>query len=451
MRGCAIEMFKNVLDIHKDLLITSVQKLIQIKSVEEETIEGMPFGKGVDNALKFVLDLGKRLGFHTVYGDGYYGYIEMGEGEELVGILAHLDVVPAENPEMWIYPPFSGTIANNRIYGRGALDDKGPLIAVLYAMKAVKDAKISLNKRIRLILGTNEETHWQGMKKYIEEKEEIPAYGFTPDSDFPLIHTEKGLLQIKLSINQGSFFTMKGGGALNSVPHSCTYKGDKTEELIPIANTLNFNFEAKEGAITLMGKAAHSARGWEGINAIVRTALLLSKENISSPLIDFIVKEIGEDIYARNLFGNYYDEVSGKLTFNIASIKIDSNTQELFVDIRIPATKEKEEVLTILEKVLDNYGLNMEVLDFLPSLYVPKEHPLIKTLREVYEEETQQNSTPLSTGGATYARAFKNFVAFGPLFPGQEKLAHKKNEFIDIDHLMKCATIYAKAIARLSK
>lgn len=444
-------MFENFFDINKNSLITSLQKLIQIESVEDESTDGMPFGKGVDDALKFALNIGNKLGFHTVYRDGYYGYIEMGQGEELIGILAHLDVVPAENPETWIYPPFSGNIANNRIYGRGAIDDKGPLIAALYAMKAVKDSKIPLNKRVRLILGTNEETHWQGIKKYIED-EEIPAYGFTPDSDFPLIHSEKGLLQVKVSTNtHDSSFILRGGDALNSVPHNCTYIGNMVKKLAINANAMDFASETKEDAITLLGKAAHSAKGWEGINAIVRAAILLSRENISSPLIRFIVNEVGEDIYARNLFGNYYDKVSGKLTFNIAKITIDANFHEFFVDIRIPATKEKEEVLKMLQNSLDKYELDMEVLDFLPSLYVPIDHSLITTLRQVYEDKTQQNSTPLSTGGATYARAFENFVAFGPLFPGQEKLAHKKDEFIDIDHLIRCADIYAEAIARLAK
>ncbi|SDK15710.1 dipeptidase PepV [Natronincola ferrireducens] len=443
-----MDSLENKVQSLKDELVSSIQQLVQIKSVEAEALEKMPFGKGVNDALQFTLALGEKMGFSTVNKDGYYGYIEMGEGEELIGILGHLDVVPAEKPEAWTYPPFSGEIADNRIYGRGTLDDKGPLLAVLYGMKALKEADIPLNKRVRLILGTNEETHWKDINKYIEE-EEIPTLGFTPDSDYPLINAEKGLLQVKLSIDEGTSFKFQGGTALNSVPESCSFTGEDLQSLIKTADDLNYQYIIQENTFTFLGKAAHSAKAWEGKNAIVQGALLLSKEKVTSSVIDFVAKEVGEDVYARRIFNNYCDNVSGNLTFNIAKVLIDENKQELYIDIRMPVTKEMKEVLELLKKSVKPYGLNMEVLDSLPSLYVPEDHYLVQTLRQVYEEVTNQNSTPLATGGATYARAFKNFVAFGPLFPGEEKMAHKANEYIDIDSLMKTTVIYAKAIVKL--
>lgn len=445
-----MDQLENIISEQKHQLISSLQQLIQFNSVEGESKEGMPFGKGVDDALKFVLNLGKEFGFKAVYKDGYYGYIEMGEGEELIGLAAHLDVVPVEKAGAWIFPPFSGKIANNRIYGRGSIDDKGPLLAALYAMKAVREAKLPLKKRIRLILGTNEETGWKCINKYLKE-EEIPAYGFIPDSDFPLINAEKGLLQIRLTSKEKVNFTMTGGTALNSVPDSCRYTGEKTEGIIAAAHASSYNYNSEGNTFTLLGKTAHSAKTWEGINAIVRTAILLFNNNISSPIIDFIAQEVGEDVYAREIFDNYDDTVSGKLTFNVAKINIDKDLHEIYLDIRIPVLKEKEEVLSLLKRSTSKYKLELEVLDSLPPLYVPEDHPLVQTLRMVYEEVVQQNSTPLSTGGATYARGFKNFVAFGPLFPGEEKMAHKQNEYMNIDSLMKCFLIYAKAIASLGQ
>lgn len=445
-----MDQLENIIYAQKDELLSYLQQLIQINSVEGEPKKDMPFGKGVDDALRFVLSLGEKFGFQTLYKDGYYGYIEMGSGEELIGLAAHLDVVPVEKPEAWTFPPFSGKIANNRIYGRGALDDKGPLLAALYAMKAVYDAKLPLNKRIRFILGTNEETGWKCIEKYLKE-EEIPAYGFIPDSDFPLINAEKGLLQVKLTSREKMDFTIIGGAALNSVPDSCSYTGNSIDKIIAVADALNYSYNLEGTTLTVQGKTVHSAKSWEGINAIARTAILLSKGNISSPILDFITKEVGEDVYARGIFGNYFDEVSGKLTLNVAKIEIDNDLQQLYLDIRIPVFKEKEEVLSLLQKSIAKYSLELEVSATLPPLYVPESHPLIHTLRNVYEEVAQQNSTPLSTGGATYARGFKNFVAFGPLFPGEIKMAHKQNEYIDIDSLMKCSLIYAKAIASLGQ
>ena len=148
-------MFDEFINDKKDEMIENLQKLIQIPSVYEESKNPkMPFGENANKALEYMLELGKKLGFRTKNIDGYCGYIEFGEGEELLGIIGHLDVVPAG--EGWANPPFSGTIVDNKIYGRGAIDDKGPVMASLYAMKAVKDT-CKVNKRVRLILGLNEE------------------------------------------------------------------------------------------------------------------------------------------------------------------------------------------------------------------------------------------------------------------------------------------------------
>lgn len=446
-----METLDKIIYQHKEQLISSLQELIRIKSVGGEAEKDMPFGKEVDHALKYVLQLAKSFGLKTFYHEkGYYGYIEMGDGKELVGIIAHLDVVPVEQPETWSYPPFDGVIVNNRIYGRGAIDDKGPLLATLYAMKAVQEAKLPLNKRIRLILGTNEETGWKDIEEYLKQ-EEVPHYGFSPDSDFPLINAEKGLLQLKLISEEKANFFLKGGTALNSVPDHCSYQGDGMKEVITLADTSKNLYRFEDSTFTLIGKSSHSERPWEGINAIVKTCTLLSKTKTSSPILDFIVKEIGDDVYAKRIFGNYYDEVSGKLTCNVAKVQIDKATQELYLDIRIPISKEKQEVLSLLEEKTSKYGLKVEILEYLPPLYVSEEEAFLQTLRRVYEEVTQQNSTPLSTGGATYARAFRNFIAFGALFPGEEKMAHKVNEYINIDSLIKASLIYAKAIASLGE
>ncbi len=443
-----MKKFEDIIYSLKDDLIKSIQALVSINGVEDTPKDGMPFGKGVDDALKFTLSLAKELGFKTFYGDGYYGYIEMGDGKDLIGILAHLDIVPVGNPDSWTYPPFSGKMHNNRLYGRGAVDDKGPLLAALYAMKAVMQSGVKLNKRIRLILGTNEETRWEGIKKYLT-LEEVPSCGFTPDSDYPLINAEKGLLQIKLSSMEKSTFTLKGGVTFNSVPDSCTYEGLNIQQLTDRANLLDFNFESSNSFFKTIGKSTHSAKAFQGINAIGRMAILLHKENITSSLVSFMAKEIGEDCHGERIFGIFEDDASGKITINMGNVSINHKKQELFIDIRYPVTKDEKEVITLLKNKASNYGLDLEIIDSLPSLYVPIDHPLVKTLSEIFEEVTGLDSTPISTGGATYARALNNCVAFGPLFPGKPKVAHENNEYVDLDDLMKSVLMYAMAIERL--
>ena len=158
-------MFKEYISNNKNKIIESVCDLITYPSISNETNDPKaPFGDSCSNVLKHFLNLANNLGFKTKNVDGYCGYVEFGEGNELVGIIGHLDVVPA-NEDDWTYFPFVPTITDNKIYGRGTIDDKGPTIASLYAMKAVMDYmnnnSISFNKRVRLIVGLNEEKDWK--------------------------------------------------------------------------------------------------------------------------------------------------------------------------------------------------------------------------------------------------------------------------------------------------
>ena len=221
-------MFDQILEKQKDAMIHSVCELIRFKSVSVEMENPqMPFGEECKNALEYTLNLAKNLGFRTQNLDGYCGYIEFGEGEEIVGIIGHLDVVPAELEDDWTTPPFEPDIRENKIYGRGAIDDKGPVIASLYAMKAVLDSGKKLNKRIRLILGLNEEKAWKCIHHYKEIGEEAPTIGFSPDADFPCIYAEKGILSVRLrhpfAIKNKEIVSIDcNNNALNVVPKYCS-------------------------------------------------------------------------------------------------------------------------------------------------------------------------------------------------------------------------------------
>lgn len=428
----------------------TLKKLVSQASILDENNENYPFGKEIDDCLKETLNICENLGFETYYGDGYYGYAEIGSGDELIGILGHLDVVPAGDINNWNTPPFELTEKNGKLYGRGSVDDKGPLVAALYAVKTLMDSNLNFNKRIRFIFGVDEENLWRSINKYLEN-EEKPDMGFTPDSSFPMIHAEKGLLQFKLTSNKSSTINLKGGNAFNAVPDKIIYSSDKANLIANNLDKLNYEYKQNDNTITVMGKGAHASKPYNGKNAITRLTEALINSNIENQSLNFINDIIANDHHGENIFGDCSDEPSGKLTINLGKIDLDDQKQELSFDIRIPVTKNKEEIVNKIKKKAEEYNLKYEEYDYLDSLYVPKDHFLIKTLSKVYKEETKLDPAPLTSGGATYARAIENCVAFGPIFPGQEKVEHQANEYIESDSLIKCANIYAKAIYELSK
>ncbi|WP_425446441.1 dipeptidase PepV [Dethiothermospora halolimnae] len=442
--------YKNKIDNMKDQLLSSLAEVVKIPSVKAEGNENYPFGEEIDKSLVKTLDICKNLGFTTYYGDGYYGYAETGEGDEMLAILGHLDVVPAGEEDNWNYPPFGAVIEDGRMYGRGTQDDKGPMLACIYAVKALLNTGFKPNKRIRFIFGTDEENLWGGITKYMEN-EEVPSFGFTPDSDFPMIYAEKGLLQLHLKSSNNSEITLKGGNAFNAVPDRIIYDDIKLDELEVELKNLGFDYKKENKSIIVYGKGAHASKPNHGINAISRLCIALNNMGVKSDAVRFIAEVIGEDYNGKNIFGNCEDEPSGKITINIGKINVTNNGDEISVDIRIPVTKDKEKVVGDLKEKAKKYNLEYKEFDYLDSLYVPKDHFLIKTLRKVYEKETGLNSEPISTGGGTYARSMDNCVAFGPIFPGQEKVEHQANEYVEIEKLIETAKIYAAAIHELAK
>ena len=206
-------------------LKAALSELVRIPSVCAEGEGGYPFGAAVDQALRAALQIAGDLGFRTHYGDGgYYGYAEIGEGAEMVGVLGHLDVVPSGKPEDWQAGPFDPVEVDGNLYGRGTQDDKGPLLAALFAVKALMDAGVKFNKRVRFIFGTDEETLWRCINRY-KENEELPGLGFSPDARFPLIFAEKGLLQLHLAGANRSGLHLAGGSAFNAVPDTMLLRG----------------------------------------------------------------------------------------------------------------------------------------------------------------------------------------------------------------------------------
>ena len=466
-------MFEEYIEKSKNEIIKETCNLINIPSISEETNNpDMPFGKSAKEALEYALSLGEKLGFRTKNLDGYCGYIEFGEGEKLIGIIGHLDVVPSGDG--WDTPPFEATIKNNKIFGRGAIDDKGPVVASLYAMKAVKDTQ-KLNCRVRLILGINEEKAWKCIKHY-KKVEELPTISFSPDADFPCIYAEKGIstIYIKDDYNKYSNFPIKisnincNNNAINVVPKKCDITIDIDNSQINISDVIDFieekvkelkfdiNYSINNNSITLhsAGIQAHSAHPELGKNAISPALILLNKIfthfDYNIKLFEFFEKCIGTEFNGKSLGINFEDE-SGKLTLNVGNFKFYENYLQIGINLRIPINTTIDAVANLIDLECKKYSLDTYVAGKQNPLYVPKDNHLVKTLCDIFNKMTGSNAEPIAIGGGTYARAFENCVSFGSNFPGDTDMCHQANEFIDIDKLILSCKIYAKAIYELSK
>ena len=389
------------------------------------------------------------MGFQTYLDpEGYYGYAEIGQGEGLLAVLCHLDVVPAGDLEDWQTPPFEATLKDGWLIGRGVQDDKGPSLAALYAVKSLLDQGLVFTKRIRFIFGTDEETLWRCMNRYnqLEEKADL---GFAPDSSFPLTYAEKGLLQVKLHGPGWEDRPLQAGRALNVVPDKATYKGERLEELLPVIEQSGVNYTEETGAVTVLGLSKHSKDAAEGVNAIVGLAESLSLIQ-PHPALLFIADDVGEDATGAALFGEIKDEPSGALSFNIATLSIDEERSEIGIDIRIPVLADKDALVERLTEVAASYQLQYEEFDYVAPLYVPLDSPLVSTLMEVYQEETGDQTPAMSSGGATFARTMENCVAYGALFPDALQTEHQANERAKLDDLYRAMEIYAETIRRLA-
>jgi len=431
-------------------LLEITQRILRVRSVESEASPGAPFGKGVKEALHVALEVSKELGLKAVNLDDVLGYAEFGEGNEVVSVLGHLDVVP--EGKGWDYPPYGAEIHNGKMYARGAIDDKGPTMAALFGLHAIEELKLPIRKRVRIVFGTNEESGWKCMD-YLKEKVKDPLIGFAPDGKFPIINREKGILNITIRkdfSNKNDDITIAGGERPNMVP-------DYAEALL--RNKLIPSFDGTDiiidgDKIIAKGISAHGALPEKGKNAI--SILMGALKNIElnpevKEVVDFINKHVGFEVNGESLGIDFSDSFSGKLTVNLGLINMNEKFASFTFNIRYPVSVKSEKVIEGIHKTLSPYSLKIAETRDQKPLFVDEDSTLVKTLLSVYSEETQKPSYTLSIGGGTYARAMDVGVAFGPTFPDMEDVEHMANEYIGIDHLKQLSKLYGKAIYALAK
>lgn len=421
---------------YQDEIIKHTKNLVAINStcVENEVVDGVCYRFGIGNfkALEYVLKLGEEFGFQTKNVEGVCGHIEYGEGDEIFAVLCHVDVVPAIGN--WTDDPYHPVVRDGKIFGRGTSDDKGPAIAAIFALKTLKDLGIKLNKRVRLIFGTDEETGSRGLRRYLEV-EERPDYGISPDADFPIIYGEKGICGIDLVYNGKSNLKAKGGARYNIVAPSLDFEIDNEE--------FKKKYPNEEGVYHVKGISAHAMEPDNGKNAIKEFAILV-KDYTDNPLIRFINDNL-LNTRLKDMGLSCTDKEMGDLTMNMGLLEINEKSF-LGMNIRYPHNLNFEEFFLKFKNKAKEYDLDCILGNNSKPHYVDPNSNFIKILHQSYIKYTNDYSPLKTIGGGTYAREFEKGVAFGVLFPGEVEMAHETDEFIKIDSLMKAGAIITDAI-----
>ena len=447
-----------IIESMHDEMLDTLQKWIRVPSVKGEATPGAPFGKEVRSMLDMALADCEQMGFKTQNFDGYIAHADLGEGsdEDALAILAHLDVVP--EGDGWKYPPYGAVIENGRMYSRGTSDDKGPAVAALYAMKAVKDAGIPLRRKVRLILGCDEESGWEDIAHY-NKVATMPRMGFSPDASYPIINIEKGICRLELHgvlSNEGlQVIAFNNGERPNVIPGraSALVVGDAATvaQAEAAAKKLDIPAEVhltdKGVSITVTGISGHAAYPETARNANGEMLLLLRELGVQGDL-RLLADKIGLDYKGEGLEISVSDGISGYLTCNLGIIRAGEGGVYATLDIRYPVMTNPDMIIKNVSASLP--GMRVEAMEVKEPHHVPAGSELVQNLLDAYHEVTGYERKCLYTGGGTYARSLQEGVAFGASFPQDEDLAHQANEYADIEGLYKNIKIFALAIVKLA-
>jgi succinyl-diaminopimelate desuccinylase len=459
--------WKAEVEKRKDDFLEDLFTLLRIDSVrdDEAATEEFPVGPGPAEALKAFLEIGKRDGFKTEQFENWAGHIEYGDGDEIMGVLGHVDVVPTGTG--WETDPFDPVIKEGRIYARGSSDDKGPTMAAYYALKIIKELDLPVSKKVRVIIGTDEESGWQGMAHYLSVEKE-PDFGFSPDAMFPIINGEKGNVSFNLktgATNGGSnkLVQFEAGLRANMVPQDAVavVESDNPSELEAGFNefiagqpvTGELAVEGNQVTIKLVGQAAHGSTPEKGTNAGTYLARFLSDyrfEGDAATFLEVTSLYLHEDPKGEKLGIAHRDEVMGELSSNPGVFHFDTEKGgQITVNMRYPQGTTEEKIEESITQKVSQYEVEVERLPGKEPHYVPANDPLVETLLDVYHRQTGLEAHEMVIGGGTYGRLMKRGVAFGAMFPDSIDTMHQANEFMAVEDLTRAMAIYAESIYEL--
>ena len=462
--------FRAEFDKRKDEFLADLFDLLRINSERDDSQADVqhPFGPGPVRALDKFLEIAERDGYPTKNVDNYAGHFEFGEGDEVLGIFGHLDVVPAGSG--WNTDPYEPQIIDGKLFARGSSDDKGPTMACYYGLKIIKELGLPTSKKVRFIVGTDEESGWADMDYYFEHVGlPLPDFGFSPDAEFPIINGEKGNITAYLHFageNSGAakLHSFTGGLRENMVPESATaiISGDLADldsklAAFTAAYGLNADAETLENGqvqVTVIGKSAHGSTPEEGVNGATYLAKFLSQfafDGAAKAYLDLAGQVLLEDHDGHKLGVAIYDEQMGALSMNAGVFKFDETSSDntIALNFRYPKNTNPETLKAGLGK-LGVEAVSLSEHGHTPH-YCPIDDPMVATLLSVYEKHTGLKGHEQVIGGGTFGRLLKRGVAYGAMFPGDVNTMHQANEFIEVEQLYRAAAIYAEAIYELIK
>ncbi len=457
---------RDFIDNHFSEMVRDLAALVAIPSVKGEPQEGKPFGEGPAAALDAMLAIAESYGFTTQNHEGYVGTIDMNpELPTTLGILCHLDVVPA-GKSGWRSLPFSLYISGGKMYGRGVIDNKGPAVAVLHAMRAIKESGIPLTQNVRLIVGTDEENGSSDIA-YYKNKEALPPRVFTPDAEYPVINIEKGRVRGEFSTYSGfavgirSILSAKGGTVFNAVPESAyaVVRGFEEYELRTAASafpTLGFEFEKQEDGtmkITAKGKSAHASQPERGNNAVTGLCAYLGTLETDDETAGAFARISSAFAYGdtkgESLGVAERDEESGDLTLVFSILDYDEGIICGKYDCRFPVSQTYHSMREKFESCFERFGLRTVEMSGVDGHKVPAESDFVQTLLSVYSKMGGGTAVPLAIGGGTYVHEIEGGVAFGAEFPGEVNNMHGANECFSTASFRKNTYMFTEAICRL--
>ena len=464
------------LEAHKTEFITELQEMVRIPSVSRADLAkpGAPFGPDCRKMLDYALARGKACGFDTADHDGYAGSIYMGDPENALGIIAHMDVVPVGDG--WVYPPFEGTYVpeQDAMIGRGVGDNKGPGVAGLFAMRMLRDFGWPLKHGIRLICGCSEETGMQDMKALLDNGMVFPKLSLVPDGSFPVNFGQKGSIGGALAIPcGGTVVSFEAGSVRNVVPDQavCVLALDEAalrqalDGLDPqITEHITVSASENGTIVSAVGRAAHAAGPGAGISAIhlLTRALSLTGilEGTAGTAMDRIC-ELTKDPYGESEGAACRDDISGELTLVYGVAHLQDGMLTLSIDSRCPILVDVNETADKLQEYWTKQGFVINRLSTGKPFYIPKDDPRVTALMDLYREVTGRDDQPYTMGGGTYSKVVPNAITFGSGLPGGRSLgdflpeghggAHGKDEVVCMDKLHTCAKLYAAALAMLDE